>query len=171
MSARRGIGRNLKSLIDKLASEDAATRLKARKLLVALGKPAVSPLRHLLRRSKLDHVRWEAVKTLGDIGDPRAIPALVEGLEDRDPDVRWLAAEALRKFKQIAWPPLLRALIRSGPDSVLLRQTAHHVLRNQKEEGFNDLLATLRKALESDSAPISTKMAAYDILRRMESKP
>ena len=170
MSAKKRIDRNLVSLIDMLASEDGATRLKARKLLVAIGKPAVAPLRRSLQESEVDHVRWEAVKALGGIGDPGAIPPLVKALQDRDPDVRWLAAEALRKFKRVAWPPLLRALIRGGPDSVLLRETAHHVLRNQKENGYNDVLATLTKALVSSSAPISTKVAAYDFLRRIQSK-
>jgi hypothetical protein len=171
MSAQKRIGRNIDSLMNMLASEDGATRLKARKLLVTLGNPAVSPLMRSLQKSKSGHVRWEAAKTLGDIGDARAIPALVKALEDSDPDVRWLAADALRKFKQVAWRPLLRALIRSGPDSVLLRQTAHHVLQNQKVSGFNDLLATLAKALESHTAPISTKIAAYNLMRRMKSEP
>jgi hypothetical protein len=58
-------------------------------------------------------------------------------------------------------------LIRSGPDSALLRQAAHHVLRNQDEDGFTGLLSTLTKALESTTAPVATKMAAYNILRRM----
>ena len=41
---------------------------------------------------------------------------------------------------------------------------------NQKEDGFNDLLATLLKALESSSAPESSAVAAYDILKRMNAK-
>jgi HEAT repeat protein len=118
----------------------------------------------------VDHIRWEAAKTLGAIGDTRAIPSLVKALEDSDSDVTWLAAEALRNFKKVAWPQLLRALIKSKPDSVLLRQGAHHVFRNQKEDGFNDLLATLRTALESSSASESTPFAASNILKRLKAK-
>ena len=149
MSKQKWTGTNLESLMDLLASKNGATRQKARKSLVAMGKPAVSSLTRILQNSRVDQIRWEAAKTLGAIGDTRAIPSLVKALEDSDSDVTWLAAEALRNFKKVAWPQLLRALIKSKPDSVLLRQGAHHVFRNQKEDGFNDLLATLRTALES----------------------
>jgi hypothetical protein len=171
MSKQKWAGTNLESLMEMLTSKDGATRKKARRLLVALGKPAVSSLTRALQSSRLDHLRWEAAKTLGAIGDTRAIPALVKALRDSDPDVAWLAAEGLRKFKKLAWSPLLRMLIKGGPDSVLLRQGAHHVLRNQREDGYNDLLTTLTKALESSTAQESTPLAAYNILKRMKSKP
>ncbi|MGA9121220.1 MAG: HEAT repeat domain-containing protein, partial [Bacteroidota bacterium] len=100
----------------------------------------------------------------------RAIPRLVKSLEDGDSDVAWVAAEALRKFKMAAWPPLLRMLVESGSDSALLRQGAHHVLRNQKGVGFNDLLSILRKALESTAAPNSARVAAYAILEQLKAK-
>jgi len=137
---------------------------------VAMGKPAVSSLTRVLQNSKEDHMRWEAAKTLGAIGDIRSIPSLVKALEDSDQGVVWLAAEALGKFKKIAWPPLLRALVKSEKDSVLLRQGAHHVLRKQKEDGFNDLLVILRTALESSTASESTPFAASNLLKRMKTK-
>jgi HEAT repeat protein len=170
MNKQKWIGTNLKSLMDLLASKNGATRMKARKSLVIMGKPAVSSIIRILQNSKQDHVRWEAAKTLGAIGDIRSIPALVSALEDSDQGVVWLAAEALGKFKKIAWPPLLRALVKSEKDSVLLRQGAHHVLRKQKEDGFNDLLATLRTALESSTASESTPFAASNLLKRMKTK-
>jgi HEAT repeat protein len=161
---------NLESLMNLLENRNAATRMKARKSLVAMGKPAVSSLAGALQYSKLEHVRWEAAKTLGAIGDIRAIPSLVKALGDDNSDVTWLAAEALRKFKKRAWPPLLRALVKSKQDSVLLRTGAHHVLQNQNDDGFNDLLSTLRNALESNSAPESTPLAASDFLNRLKIK-
>ncbi len=161
---------NIKLLMDILKSENGANRQKARKSLVALGKPAVPSLAQALQNSKLDHVRWEAAKALGAIGDTRAIPRLVNALEDSDPDVAWLAAEALRQFKKGAWPLLLRQLIKDGSESPLLRQGAHHVLRNQKENGFNDLLSVLREDLESNTVQESTPVAAYAILKRMKRK-
>jgi HEAT repeat protein len=170
MSKQLLTGTNLESLIDLLANKNAATRMKARKSLVALGKPAVPSLNRILQKSKEDHVRWEAAKTLGAIGDSRAIPSLVKALEDSDQGVVWLAAEALGKFKKIAWPPLLRALVKSEKDSVSLRLGAHHVLRKQKEDGFNDLLSTLRTALESSTASESTPFAASNLLKRMKTK-
>jgi hypothetical protein len=114
--------------------------------------------------------RWEAAKILAAIGDYKAIPSLVKALEDRDHDVAWLAAVALKKFKKAAWPALLRGLIKRKSHSVFLCQGAHHVFRNQKEEGFNDLLAVLTKALESGTVAASIAIAAYDILKQMKVK-
>ena len=172
MSKHTGTGTDIESLMDKLAGKDGATRQKARQALVALGKPAVPSLTQALQNAKLAHLRWEAAKTLGAIGDARAISPLVKALEDSDSDVVWVAAEALRQFKKAAWPALLRLLIKSGSESesVLLRQGTHHVLRHQKEEGFNDVLATLTKALESSTVPEVTTAAAYDVLKRMKAK-
>jgi hypothetical protein len=170
MDKQKSTDTNLESLMNLLENKNAEVRQRARISLVEMGKPAVSSLTGALRNSKLEHVRWEAAKTLGAIGDIRAIPSLVKALEDNNSDVTWLVAEALRKFKKIAWPPLLLALMKSDQDSVLLRSGAHHVLRNQKEDGFNDLLATLRKALESNSAPELTPLVASDILERLKIK-
>jgi len=173
MSQQNSTGMDLTSLMELLASEDGMTRLKARKSLVVLGKPAVPFLVQALRNSRVDQVRWEAAKALaaiGDNGDARSIPSLVEALEDSDYGVTWFAAEALRKFKKAAWLPLFRKLIKDGLESVLLRRGVHHVLLRQKEDGFNDLLATLTKALANDTVPESASIAAYEILKRMRGK-
>ena len=170
MSKQKRPSTDLESLMDMLASKDGMIRQTARKSLVALGKPAVPSLAYALRNSKSDQVRWEAAKALGAIGDTRSIPPLVKALVDTDHDVAWLAAVALSKFKKAAWSPLLRALMKAGPDSVPLRQGAHHVLLHQSEAGFNDLLATLIKALEPGAAPGSTTVAAYETLQRMKAR-
>jgi hypothetical protein len=156
--------------MDKLASKDGMVRQKARKSLVALGKPAVSSLNKALLDSVSDQVRWEAAKALGAIGDARSIPPLVKALSDSNSDVAWLAAIGLRKFKKTAWPPLLRALIRSGPNCGSLYQGAHHVLANQKEDGFNDLLAALMKDLELGALSESAIVAAHEFLKRLKAK-
>lgn len=163
-------GINIKSLMGMLASKDGVTRREARKSLAAVGKPAVPSLTRALRNSKLDHLRWEAAKTLGSIIDKRAIPSLVNALQDKDQDVAWLAAVALKKYKIAAWPALLGVLIKSKSNSVLLRQGAHHVLQNQKEDEFTYLLPTLLKSLEPGAAPESTEIAAYNILRQLKAK-
>jgi hypothetical protein len=159
---------NMQSLMDALASKDGLERTHARESLVAIGRPAVTSLAKALRDSGSKQIRWEAAKALGAIFDARSIPSLVKALEDRDPDVAWLAAEALIKFKKRAWPSLFRALMKSGPDSASLLQGAHHVLVNQKESGFDDLLAELTKDLESGAAKESAPIIAYKILKRMK---
>ena len=171
MSKKKLTGTDIESLMDMLANKDGMIRQRARKSLVTLGKRAVSSLIKALQNSTSDQVRWEAAKALGVIGDTRSISPLVKALADRDSDVAWLAAVALRKFKKTAWPPLLRTLIKNGPNYDLLRQGAHHVMVNQKEAGFNDLLANLMKALESDALSESAIVAAFEILERMKVKP
>ena len=170
MNEKKGTGTNLESLMDQLASKDGVIRQKAREALVAMGRPAVSSLIQALQNATLDQVRWEAAKALESIGDTGAMPSLVKALEDRNSDVAWVAADALKTYKKTAWPPLLQALIKSKSDSVALRKGAHHVLVDQKEDGFNELLATLLKALESSSAPESSAVAAHDILKKMNVK-
>jgi HEAT repeat protein len=170
MNEQKGTGTNITTLMDMLASKDGVIRQNAREALVALGRPAVSSLTQALQNSRLDQVRWEAAKALGSISDTSAIPSLVKALEDSSHDVAWLAADALITYKKTAWPALLQALIKSEADSVELRKGAHHVLVNQKEEGFNDLLTTLLKALESGTAPESSAVAAHDILNKMKVK-
>jgi HEAT repeat protein len=170
MNEQKGTGTNIETLMDMLASKDGVIRQNAREALVALGKPAVSSLIQALQNSRLDQVRWEAAKALGSISDTRSMPSLVKALEDSNSDVAWVAADALKPFKKAAWPPLLQALIDSDSDSVGLRKGAHHVLVDQKEDRFNDLLATLLKALESSSAPESSAVAANEILKRLKVK-
>ncbi len=146
------------SLVNLLESQDDKVRRKARKSLVVIGKPAVPTLSEVLQNSSMYKARWEAAK---------AIPSLVWALQDSETDVVWLAAEALKKFKKAAWPEILNVLIKQGAKSVTLRNAFHHVFRKQRENGFNDLLEILRKALESDTVPESTPLAAYKILERM----
>lgn len=43
--------------------------------------------------------RVEAAKALGEIGDPRALGPLTQGLRDLSPDVQVAAEEALQKIK------------------------------------------------------------------------
>ncbi len=156
------------SFMQLLLDRDGATRETARKSLVAVGKPAVHYLSQALQESGSDQFRWEAAKTLGQIGDSGGIPVLVSALEDRNHDVAWYAAEALKKFRKIAWLPLLHALVNKGSESVRLRQGVQHVLRGQNEAGFGDLLQSLMNALQSGSVHESSAAAANGILKRMK---
>jgi len=62
--------------------------------LVMIGEPAVGPLIEALA-SKNSLVQQNAMRALGRIRDPRAIPVLILGLEDREDRNRQAAAEGL----------------------------------------------------------------------------
>lgn len=143
-------------------------RQNARESLVALGHPAVSPLSAALLESASDQVRWEAAKALGEIGDVQSIPALVKALSDNKFDVAWLVAVALSNFRISALTPLLQALLKEKWDFDLPRQRVHQVFVNQQEDGFNDLIANLIKALEAGNAKEAAMVAAFEILERMK---
>ena len=168
MFEQRQSGITTQSLVNLLESEDEKVRTKARKSLVAIGKQAVSALSLVLENSKIYKARWEAAKALSEIGDLKSIPTLVKALEDPESDVAWLAAKTLEKFRKAAWPILMRALVEHGSESVLLQRGAHHILRKQKVEGYNDLLDVLRTALETGSVPETVSPAAYNVLQRMK---
>ncbi len=163
-------GISTQTLVNLLENEDIKVRTRARKALVTIGKQAVPSLSLVLENSKKYKARWESAKALSEIGDMKSIPTLVKALEDPESDVVWLAAKALEKFRKAAWAELLRALVERGADSILLKHGAHHILRKQKMEGFNDLLDILRTALETESVPESISPAAYNILERMKEK-
>jgi HEAT repeat protein len=168
MYEQKQTGISTQSLVNLLESEDEKVRTRARKSLVTIGKQAVPNLLPVLENSKIYKARWEAAKALSEIGDMKSIPILVKALEDPESDVAWLVAKTLEKFRKAAWPQLLHALVDRGSKSVLLQHGAHHILRKQKVEGFNDLLDILRKSLESGAVPESISPAAYQMLERMK---
>jgi HEAT repeat protein len=168
MSVHTPASANLESLLGLLASDDGMLRQQAREALVALGAPAVPPLITALESSTSQQVRWEAAKALGVIGDVRSIAGLVSTLAEGDSDVAWVAAVALTKFKQAAWPQMLHALMKDEKSYGQLRQGVHHVLVNQQEAGFDDLLATLLQALDTNGVQESAISAASKILKRMK---
>ncbi len=144
--ARNGDTSPVDALIANLASRDDSKRVKARQVLVALGKTAIPSLIEALEnRNTL--MRWEAAKALGEIGDPGTAPALIKALEDKEFDVRWLAAEALTKLNINSLKPLLEALETRG-DSVMLQEGAHHVFHDLAKGSLRKCLAPVLAALE-----------------------
>jgi HEAT repeat protein len=53
------------------------------------GSEAVEPLMSVLRTDDDPDARFGAAHALGSIGDPRAVPALMDALSDPEPAVRY----------------------------------------------------------------------------------
>jgi HEAT repeat protein len=121
----------IRALIAQLSSPDGNIRTKARFALVHIGNPAVEPLTQTCHGADT-RLRWEICKTLSLIGDPAAVPALLQALEDDRFEIRWLAAEGLITIGGKS-PEYLKALLHEllkHPTSGLLREGAHHIFHD-----------------------------------------
>jgi len=108
---RFSIDEKIRVLIEKLKDENLDVREKAAEELVQIGIPAVQALINTLRLEEDNELKWRAARILGEIGDTRAIPALIECLREESADVREQAAWALGKIgDQNAFLPLIQAL-------------------------------------------------------------
>jgi|WetSurMetagenome_2_1015567.scaffolds.fasta_scaffold01849_6 HEAT repeat protein len=157
-SGNKGNKGIIKSLIADLGSQDGMVRVRARKSLVAIGRRAVKPLAKVMA-SKKEWVRWEAAKSLGQIGDPAATQSLIKALEDKMFDVRWLAAEGLISIGRKVTVPLLRALM-EHPDSLWLQEGVHHVLHDVNKRDISKVLQPVIAALESFEPSVEAPLAA-----------
>ena len=154
------------SLTVDLASPNPTVRTKARKALVAIGELAVPSLIGLLSHPK-PHVRREAVKALGGIADPIAAPALVNALDDRDGDVRWLAAVGVAALGRDGLQPLLAALLQRA-QSCSFCEAAHHVCHVLlKRKRLSPILRPLLAAMKESEPEVAVPPAAYAALSRL----
>jgi HEAT repeat protein len=115
----------LAPLLDTLANgKDTISRIQAAKRLGALRDPrGVDPLVAVLGDATRD-VRWGAIEALGEIGDRRAVPALVEYLKKPEA-YRWgkrLLADALGAIGDPAALPSLVTLL--GDEDPFVRRVA-----------------------------------------------
>ncbi len=101
-------------------------------------------------RGRSDHsiVRAHAASRLGRLGDPRAVPYLMEMRNDPEEDVRFSVIQALGRLKATeAEGLLLEALDDPSP---LLRMSAASALGHI---GAADAIPRLRESLDSDPDP------------------
>lgn len=159
----------MNKFIQALGSDDGMERKKAREFLVVMGKVTIDPLTELL--SQPEHIyRWEAVKTLEEIGDPDTIPLFIQALEDDKSDVRWIAAKGLIKLGVKSIKPLLEALIEKS-DSVFILAGAHHVFFDLREKGLlphNFPSGKLLSSLKNPEWEDSVKPLAYELLNNLK---
>jgi HEAT repeat protein len=101
-------------LCERLAAADPEARCDAITALLLLDAPrAAEPVLAMLSDPEIT-VRWHACGCLHDLGDERAVPALVDVLRsDPDPQVRGTAASALGGIGSPAAIPALLAAMES----------------------------------------------------------
>jgi HEAT repeat protein len=155
----------IKESIENLTSKDGVRRQKARHELVAIGPATIEHLADLVGHPK-DNIRWEVIKVLSQIKDPKAAPFLVGALEDESDGIRWLAAEGLVSLHRQGLVAVLHAMSESKI-SVFLRVGAHHVVKSIAEqydfEGKDELLAIL----ENNAAALEIPVISKKVLERL----
>lgn len=154
----------IEELIHGLSSNNSVERIKSRHELVKIGKPAIEFLIGL-QYSDVQHIRWEAIKTLSQIADPDCIPILINALENEMHDVRWLAAEGLIDIGKESVIPLFETLeIRQ--DSKFVREGVHHILKALESKNLFVDDFHIIKMLEDYNAFPSLAETANKILSR-----
>ena len=171
------INNALKDLPDSLAklikesldSKNYVKKLAARSTLVGMGKSIISKI-HKLLSSENGLLRMEAAKIVELIADRRSIPFLINLLNDKEFEIRWIAAEGLIKIGRPVILPLLKS-IRDGKSSYILNKGAHHILLSLLKEDekikFTALLLSLDDAQElGETAPVEASEAIKNMFKR-----
>jgi HEAT repeat protein len=144
--------KQLSKLIEALGDEDGLVRQRARLQLEHFGQESIPALRGALKSPNV-HIRWEAVRALGEIRDPKTAAALVDMLRDEDTGVRWGAMESLSRMGRNCLYPLLESFIKNF-DSLWLREGLHHILRVLKDRNeLNDRENILFDELDKQAIP------------------
>lgn len=155
------------TLVDAMGRATGFSLKKFREDAEAMGGPALIPLARILKNSPNWEVRWEAAKALGHIADPTSCAALVAALEDENPDVGAVAANALDVFGDKAVRLMLKALVRR-PASLGLRAGVRHVLRLRKKRDPRDRYPGVLEAIEKASTEEAAAVAACEVLSQSE---
>ncbi len=150
---------DIAKLIAGLACSSSQKRRLARQDIVAIGKPAIPSLNGLLDKTS-HRLRWEAAKALAQIQDPACAHGLLTAMEDERFEIRWIAAEGMAALGMPAVKLLLN-ILQKTPDSSLLRESAHHVIRAAiKDTRWHEMEAVLLELEKFGTAAASLPRAA-----------
>jgi HEAT repeat protein len=151
--------KNVQDLTSRLSDLDPRCRHEAREQLVSMGIRVLPALFEKLS-SQDWHVRWEAAKALGEIGEPSSSEMLVGLLQDDDTSVRWAAMGSLILLERNSLRSVLEALTRDFHSS-RLREGANHVLHVMQNSGkLTDVETEVFRALQGAAPGIQVAWAA-----------
>ena len=160
---------NLTVLIkESLNSKNSVKKLAARSTLVRMGKPII-PKMHKLLESENGLLRMEAAKIVELIADRRSIPFLIRLLDDKEFEIRWIAAEGLIKIGKRSILPLIKS-VRDGESSYFHNKGAHHVLNGLLNESEKKKLRPLLLSLDDSNelggtSPVEASKAIKTIFK------
>ena len=159
-----GDARAIEPLVGALRAIDDGVRTAAAEALSKIGKPAVEPLCETLR-SSWRMARVAAAEVLGKVGDARALPPLLDALNDnRQSILRQTAAQALGELKDArAVPPLMERL--KDKDSEVRKSAAESLGKIQDAQTVSAVTEPLCVALSDKSGHV--RLAAAEALGRI----
>lgn len=142
-------------LLKALIMDRGKLHREARRALQSLGTLA-EPVWLAALNHPDTHIRWEAARGLGEIGDPRAALILAEGLLDESYAVRWASGDVLAQLGECAVPAIL-VVLRHQALSETSRQAASHTLHGitspRVQKRIRPLLEVLNSGGDSDKVP------------------
>jgi HEAT repeat protein len=160
------VGKLIKESLD---SKDYRKKINARRTLVKTGKTILPDLYKLLdSENKL--LRLEAVKIVELIAERSSIPRLINYLDDKEFEVRWMAAEGLIRIGRTSILPLLKS-VRDGKSSFIHNKGAHHILlsllNDKEKEKVKPLIHSLDDYHElGETAPVEASNAINTLYRK-----
>ena len=131
---------SLQRLFDEIIKMDENHRYLVRKSMVKIGARIVEPLMRLFKLNNPE-IKAFSASTLGEIGNPRAVPVLVGGLSDEDWNVRRSCAYALTEIGERGVDRIAEALKSSNDD---VRYWVTRILESIGEPGVPYLVKALR---------------------------
>jgi HEAT repeat protein len=161
---------NLVKLIKaSLDNRNSGKKLTARSNLVRIGKTIIPQL-HKLLESENVLLRMEVAKIVELIADRRSIPILIRLLDDKEFEIRWIAAEGLIKIGRRSILPLLKS-VRDGESSYFHNKGAHHILNSLLNESEKKKLKPLLLSLDDfhelgETAPVEAYVAIKILFKR-----
>ncbi len=160
-------GERVYDLIAEFRTEDGAQRQRARLSLVGMGKVIIPFVNEYLEDND-ERVRWEIAKSLEEMKNPEAAPAMVKLLMDEVPGIRWLAAEGLINLREHGLISLLKGL-QVNFHSTLFREAALHVLRElNRQDLLDENGIKILKTLEGPAPAVSVPFAATEALHALQ---
>jgi len=162
-TALKDLPENVSDLVKgSLDANNFSKKIDNRNALVKMG-PYIIPKMHKLLVSDIDALREEAARVVELIADKRSIPFLIDLLDDRIFEIRWIAAEGLVRTGRKCILPLLKS-VRDGRSSFFFNKGAHHVLITlldaRERKKVMPLLLSLEDTLElGETAPVEADNA------------
>ena len=158
--------RCISPLIEALTMDRDLLHREARRALLNLGPIAEQAWLELLQHPD-SHIRWEAARGLGDLGDAKAAPILAEGLLDENYAVRWATADVLAHLGERAIPATLTILSRY-PLNEPSRQAAYHALHGISNREVQECIKPLLDALRGFATSMQVPIVAQRLLIEWE---